>query len=435
MSPAVSILIPTDAAPEFRLEAVLANLRTQSIDDWEAIFVGPDLLSSRMARNDRRTRILPARSDRAELLNLAIDSARAPFVLILDPADALEPGALGALLNTQASTRASAVVGNFQFVSRLGPLPGDPLAGVPDTIGWDDLLHADLFPTHALLIDKCTLGFLRTGMDDAWAYDHWLRLTESGLRMVRTTRIVASFNLRELSTPFATLDALTARIRIVKASLERKGQTHRIAEVARDLCDAFIALRAHQQTIDRDGDQHLTTTTRFPFLFPQWWQRLGFHGRPPRHVLEANGGVGEGISGSPELVSARLIDLCPPGEAPILLGLGKNARHIARRLHARNIPVRGRDDSLSAAPAWSIEDGIPVELIPREAEYDAEATYIMTVLNDAAFLSRLRKNLTIHRWAKMPELILSEWQTLILDPSGRSPPNIKPIPRLEIAPA
>lgn len=427
MSPAVSVLIPTDAAGAPELQRALAGLRAQSLEDWEAVLVGPDRHSGPLARDDRRARILPARAGRAELVSQAIDAARAGFVLILDPADSLMPEALEALVAAQAEADAPGVVGDYRFVSRLGPVPQDPLAGAPDEIGWEELIRANLFPTCAVLMSRNALGFFRTGLDDAWDYDHWLRLTEAGLRLARCQRMVAAVNFRELSTPFATLDALAARVRVVKASLDRKGQGHRLAELTRDLCDAFIALRSHQQTIDRDGDGHLTTATRFPYLFAQWWQRMGFYGQPPRHVLEANGGVGEGISGSPELVASRLIDLCPVDESPILLGLGKNARQIARRLHARGVAVRGRDDSLSGPPDWAMEDGVPVEVIGRGTPFDAGATYIMTVLNDAGFLARLPRHLTIHRWAAMPELILSEWRAMILDPAMCRP-------RLEAAP-
>jgi hypothetical protein len=100
--------------------------------------------------------------------------------------------------------------------------------------------------------------------------------------------------------------------------------------------------------------------------------------------------------------------------------LGKNARHIAGRLHSRGIAVRGRDDSLTGPPAWSGEDGIPVEVLPRETPYDPRAVHIMTVLNDATYLQRLPKGLMIHRWAAMPELILSEWRNLMLDSAGRT---------------
>jgi hypothetical protein len=38
----------------------------------------------------------------------------------------------------------------------------------------------------------------------------------------------------------------------------------------------------------------------------------------------------------------------------------------------------------------------------------------MTVLQDAGFLARLPAGLSIHRWAAMPEIIISEWRESIL---------------------
>lgn len=409
MPEAISIILLNDGAPAPVVARALEILHAQTIQDWQCVLVGPGPVPP---GPDPRTRHIPATGRRPALLNQAIDAASGPFLLFLDPLDAIEPGAMDDLLTAAGQNEVAGSIGSYRFSSPIGEIPGDPLAGAPTRIGWEHLIRASPFPMHAMLLSRAALGALRfrTDLDAAWDYDLWLRIAESGATWARADRITAHYAMRPLTADPATLRALASHIRVASESLIRTGRAADTREFTSDYTDALLLLRAHRYAIEQRGPGHLAAATRFPALFAQWWQRLGFYGNPPRHILAANGGAAEAVSS--DLIARRLVDACDA--PPVLLGLGKNARQIARHLHDRRIPVRGRDDSLAAPPAWSIEDGIPVDLIPRDALYDPQHPYIMTVLHDAGYLSSLPPGLCIHRWAAMPDLILSEWRDSIL---------------------
>jgi hypothetical protein len=415
MPPIVSVLVPTDLASGSQLDRALASLQAQTCGDWENLLVGPHP-TPRAAAIDRRIRPIPGRAPRPVLLNQAIDHATGRYFLILDPEDAIEPRALSSLIAAADPSRTAGAIGDYRFSSPVGELPGDPLADTPATLGWESFIRINPAPMHAILTSRAALASLRfrTDIEYGWDYDLWLRLAESGATWARARTRTATFTLRPLASDLATLTSLAAQLRMVSESLARCAQSHRTAELTRAYVDALLLLRAHRYAVDQRGPMHLAAAVHFPALFAQWWQRLGFHGNPPLHVLVANGGATEGIAAAPDLIARRLVDSCTRGQIPILLGLGRNARRVARHLRERGIPIRGRDNSLTSPPQWSIDDGIPIDLIPADSLFDPQAPYIMTVLNDSAFLARLPAGLTIYRWSAMPDLILSEWRESIL---------------------
>jgi hypothetical protein len=139
-----------------------------------------------------------------------------------------------------------------------------------------------------------------------------------------------------------------------------------------------------------------------------WWRRWGFCGAPPRSIGDVARDRLAAIIGSVERVPARLIESCEAGREIVLLGMGKNARKIARLLARRRIPVMGRDDGLTSPPVWAAEEGIDVRLLSAKERYSPEAQHIMTVLDDEAYLRRLPAGLRIVRWGQMLKAIEEE---------------------------
>lgn len=148
--------------------------------------------------------------------------------------------------------------------------------------------------------------------------------------------------------------------------------------------------------------------TEFGNLFAQWWARLRFLGRPPRHVLAASGSVERWARSSARQIAERLLAGCEPGRPIVLLGLGRNARELCRVLRRLELPIVGRDDGLTAPPGWAREDGLTVRMLHRDEPWDPQAEHVMTLSRDEDYLARLPRGLRVIRWAEAPERLASE---------------------------
>ncbi len=386
--------------------------------DIQALLIGPSVPPP-----DGRIHSLRLRGTLTDLINHGLSHISTDHALILLPSDTLEPSSLPALTRAASTPGVSGAVGHYRFTSPIGDLPvlnsadASSHAVPPSTLTYDDFL-INSPPSCSVLLSRRAISDLRLSSPHPEA-ELLLRLAERGHRFATTPTLIARRHLSPLAEIETTLRDLASRIRLLADSLARTGRDAELPTLASDLIDAVIVLRAHQRTIADRGTSHLATATRFPSLFSQWWHRCGLLGPAPRHILTANGGVAEAISTDPALIAKRLLSLCPRGKPPILLGLGRNARVIARALHSAGIPVIGRDDSAPPAPAWSIDDNIPIQLIARSEPFDPAATYLMTVLHDDAFLARLPQ-LRILRWREMPELILAEWRASALQWATRT---------------
>ncbi|MBX3376280.1 MAG: hypothetical protein KF678_04675 [Phycisphaeraceae bacterium] len=350
----------------------------------------------------------------------AIDLAPGDHLLLLDPSDFLEPAALPALRRAASAPNTSGAIGRFRFTSPIGDLPipvgtADPFDALPGLLSTGHLLSLRPIPG-AALINRTALADLRPRADlppGPAAFDLLLQLAARA-PFAFSPELVTRRRLNPLTDFDSTLSDLALHIRLLADHIP----AHILPTAAADLIDAVIVLRAFQRSLALRGDEPLATATRFPSLFAQWWHRGGLFGPAPRHILHANGGLAEAIFTDPNLIAKRLLSLCPRAKPPILLGLGRNARPIARALHEAGLPIRGRDDN--AAPSWAAEDNLPLELIPAHEPFDPAATYIMTVLHDDAFLARLPAGLNILRWRTMPDLILAEWRSAALEWSLRT---------------
>lgn len=116
---------------------------------------------------------------------------------------------------------------------------------------------------------------------------------------------------------------------------------------------------------------------------------------PQRAPLNADGSMPlpAGVRGMfrlPLLVAEHLAQqVVSRSRVALLLGLGRNARRVARLLHASGVRLLARDDALSGPPEWSHADEIPLELLTPRDTPPADAIQIMTVLHDAGFLRAL----------------------------------------------
>jgi len=156
--------------------------------------------------------------------------------------------------------------------------------------------------------------------------------------------------------------------------------------------------------LDEGAGEALAGQVRFGNLFATWWQRLGFLGPAPRHVLRDLGPQDGGVPLS-QAQAATLLDqeLGDCGRVHIV-GLGKNARALARLLSARGVALSGRDDHLSGAPGWAREDGIDIGVVEPSTPFDAGTRTVVTPLDDKAIVSKLPPGLRALRWNDAPRL-------------------------------
>ena len=75
-----------------------------------------------------------------------------------------------------------------------------------------------------------------------------------------------------------------------------------------------------------------------------------------------------------------------PARPIALLGLGRNARLLARDLSKLGRTILGVDSGVHDSPWWSDVDRVPVRMFASPAELPSDAQLVMTVLKDDRFL-------------------------------------------------
>lgn len=132
---------------------------------------------------------------------------------------------------------------------------------------------------------------------------------------------------------------------------------------------------------------------------------------PPPHLAR-------GLLALPALIAEHIASTIDSTKPALLIGLGRNARRLARALAKRKIPFSGFDHALREAPAWSKFDGIDFELLA-----DLPTTHpqiILPVVHDSALLDQLARifpgTTCIARWSLASEVLCgmraSIWTTL-----------------------
>ncbi|MFO0859942.1 MAG: glycosyltransferase family A protein [Phycisphaerales bacterium] len=117
----------------------------------------------------------------------------------------------------------------------------------------------------------------------------------------------------------------------------------------------------------------------------------------------------KGLLALPALLRALALQQLDPRLPVALLGLGRNARLLARSLQGRFASILGVDDGLASAPWWAEVDGIDsLSLVPRSA-LPPEAQLVMTVVKDAGFMRALRRDLPharVFRWSLAADVLI-----------------------------
>lgn len=458
MVPVVGIIVPVLPGPAATdLAHIARDFAAKIIGDyaqfeWKITFAGaitPDQRALAERAADRFECISIAGNSLAEFINRGVSASKADFISVWDsvafPALAhtaatfspLAPTALSQLCTAARAAGTDAALCHYSFVSPLGRLPGNPLAGLGrGTVGVDELRRVNLAPLHAMVVRREVLeatplqgpaadasaAALAASHPPAWQHRWLLRLAGSGLRWAVCPRDLATVPLAP-PAPLAHVERdLLAHARLI-ASADLPETELRAALLP--FAEALALLRAHREDVDaaRICAERAALIAGLPYsagLFAQWWHRMHFLGPAPRHVLATSGAHRAAIGSpsaspqhtlaalaTPSRIARFLVDQCgadrsAPSPSIILLGLGRNARPVARELASRGIPIVGRDDSLSGPPAWAASDGLQVRVLPDSAPLDPAATYIMTPQNDTAYLARIRERLpaaTIHRWS------------------------------------
>ncbi|MCC6676104.1 MAG: glycosyltransferase [Phycisphaerales bacterium] len=423
MRPLVSLILPLAPAA---LDAI-ASVQAQSLEDWELMVVAPPETDLRPVARLADPRIHLLISDRpgpASAWNSALPMARGRFIVFMEPRDRLTPEGLSLLVHAAERSPQGAAFGEYRFTAPIGELPADPLAGTGEEIGLADLLRASplIPPAQILRRDLLNEHRFREDLESAADIDLFLQLAVDGLRWRRVFGRIATRALAPLADDRAALHEIWTHLRLFDAVADRRPDVP--SPIREDLYRAYLLLAAFDRAAK--NPRQLASLVAFGSTYPRWWQRHGFRGPAPRHLLPAACDFT-----SPEhadFIAEQLLESCQPGAPIILLGLGRNARRIAARLHQLGLPVIGRDDGLTAPPAWSAQDRIPVTLLPATSPYDPRASYLMTILNDDAYLARLPGGLRISRWRDMPALLDREWREAIRGRSTTDGPWIPPAP-------
>ncbi len=426
-SPAVSVIIPSTA--NSNLARAIDALRSQSLTNFEVLITGEPLSPPDLQRigNDSRFQFVHA-SGLAPFsaINLGLDRARGTFITILDPRDTLAPTAFESLVNTAQSSHLAAAFSTYYFCSPLGTLPGDPVKlsnshHTPKLVGLPELAACKLFPLCAMVVQRTSLKTtrLRGPIEDGGDHDWLIQLAATGVKFAYCNQRLAAVEMDTPQTNTEIMRRLVSHASVITAATKAFPDRDAIRAAAlHSHAQAAVLLQIFEQTLERikglpDADTALAHPTTFENLFGQWWQRLRFLGQPPRHVLAAAAGSNLSSAISQDQIAQDLVSQCDPNRPIVLLGLGRNARLVARALHERGLPIAGRDDGLQGVPHWAAKDGLTVTNAP--PGFDPQSQYIMTLTDDESFMAKLPSRLTVIRWSQSPQRLFERWSLEAID--------------------
>lgn len=248
--PRLSISLPVrDAEPWLRecLDSILAQteagFEVVAVDDGSAD--GSRAILDEYAARDRRVRVLetPAR-DRGIVaaLNLALESARAPYLARMDADDRMHPRRLelqAAALDADATL--------FGVASRAAAFPEEAARdGMRAYLDWQNSLETpeeiarDRFVESPVLHPSVTLraqvvrerldGWRETAWPEDW--DFFLRAFENGLRIARVPEVLVQWRLHpqqatHVHTRYSEDSLLEARASFLARHLQRVGEADR----------------------------------------------------------------------------------------------------------------------------------------------------------------------------------------------------------------
>lgn len=423
MRPLVSLILPLGSGSPH----TIASVQAQTFEDWELMLVAPpetDLRGIARLADPRLHLLICDRPGAAAAWNTAAELARGRYVILLEPGDTLTPAAVQSLLTAAQRSEHGAAFGEYRFTAPIGEMPADPLAGAGRELGLADLLRASYLIPPAQLIRRDLLAAhrFREDLPAAADLDVFLRLALAGVRWRRAAGRLASRPLAPLADDPRCLLHLWTCLDLVDRVAKARPDLD--APLREQLYRGYLQLAAFNRC-PKDPRQ-MALLISFGSIYTRWWQRHGFRGPAPLHLLPA---ADFSSHEHGELLAERLLESCDPAAPIVLLGLGRNGRRLAARLHALGRPVVGRDDGLTGPPAWARHDGIPVTVLPPSAPYDPKATHLMTLLNDDQYLARLPGGLRVLRWRDMPDLLDREWREAIRAHDPARGPWMPPAPR------
>lgn len=440
--PTVSVILSAcnDAA---HVSACVLSVLDQNFRSWELVAVDRgsrdethEILQS-FAKDDPRVRVHLARGATCGgAWNAGLERSNGTYILFIEAADLLTIDGLASLVNAASAGAPGASFGGYERRGLMDESLGQGPASTADAIGIDELLDHKPFPAHAQLIARQTLGHdrFREELKSAADVELWLRLARRGVRWRSAKSTVAVQRLRPLASPVeCKLHAAEAlRVYAMAAEgMEREGascgcraaQSFSLvyatfalaASAAPDVNRLAKILLASPGSLSAAIDEVSSASGggRAPadwgavwdvvpaplgFAPARWWQRGGFCGRIPRSFVDHVGSGLAGIVGSEERTVHTIVDGLDARRPVVLLGLGKNARRIARVMTERGMRVRGRDDALDGPPGWAAEDRVPVEVISKAEPWDHTAQHVMTVLHDEEFMKRIPEGTSVVRW-------------------------------------
>ncbi len=393
METSIDVILIAGDASQADIERALVSLGRQTFGEWRCQLVceqgHPDF-----AGTDPRIERVIAGSGYASLLKAGIEAGSGEWVTWIGASDELAPRWLQTLAGSCEGE--DGAICEYRHWTKIGPVPGGSLRDCPGLIGAENLDSVPRLPASAQVVRRELLTGVEARGRHAPAIDRAMirGAAARGARWRVCPDALVRRHTRALADAADTLDELSELIEVAGVW----------GDDDRDLIEAFVSLHAFESGVREDGGEGLAQAVRFGNLFATWWQRLGFLGPAPVHVLRD---LAPGFS-STALTQAQAASLLASeirgAEHAHLIGLGKNARALARELQAMGIRMSGRDDHLTSSPDWAAEDGIEIEFVTSDAPFDPSSRIIVTPASDGAIVDRLASDLEILRWSDAPRL-------------------------------
>lgn len=431
MTPRVSVVIAAREACEAcgaGVHRVVRSLQEQEFEGWEALVVRAPGAAARDT-GDARVRVIEARgASVGAAWNAGIDAARGQWVLLADERTWWRSDGLRALI--EAAERGGA--GAFGACALVGA-GGERLrvdGGDVARLGRETLLERMDLPMGAMVHAASLLRGVpaREGVcEAACGHDLALRLAEAGGAWISAGAEVARREIDGVLSVREAMRRLRESARVALDADDRAGGARRGA--AKDRLEALGALalgsmldesaeglvqemlrsegleaalqRAGRAALECEDEHRAPSAGAGGASAAVWWARRGLIGAAPAAMREVARVSAAGLIGSNERAPAIIARACAGSASVVLLGLGKNARAIARALRGVRTEVLARDEAQASPPAWAGREGPSVRMLDAGDAWDREALHVMTVLDDEGFMRRVPSGLRVLRWREV----------------------------------
>lgn len=343
--------------------------------------------------------------------------------------------------------------------------PADPRHAAAPTLGVRELLERNRFQPAAAILRRSTLEHARFDdtLEPAEDWDLWLRLGERGVRWATVHHDVAAYRLRRAGASRQFARMAVAMRSVLERAYERCRSNHATVVPAsalrHDRLEAALRRAAlHQATAaalddpSPDASAALTVLVSawpgtghgaaplgaeelaeaaywmIPFadgLSPRAWESPGkgwlpraaeaihtFWSRCAAERMLSPGADAAARERLAELavspcqiaraMARRAVSASASGRPVTLIGLGRNAAHLATALRDLGIRFDARDDALAARAEASFASigGREVEVLPGAAPYNPSSLHLVTPTDDAAVIPKLPAGVECVRWSE-----------------------------------